>query len=370
MPLPFKVTGGARVGWTGTSWPLARLSATPEQLTISIRLLGTYSFAPDQVLSVERYVMIPFLGWGIRIHHCNADCPQRVIFWCLGNPDTVLAGIRDAGFLPAASNSSSPERHGLAMRWSAIIIPVVVWNVLFRLGIGPTNGVPPHPGLFMLAPLLFMFALSVGTLKSPILQRLILKPGRSVGEIRPLLRLLAFISAFMLVIFSILFVSGGFANAPNKSPLPATTKPSPAPTNAISSSPIAQPALTAWQLGDKAAAVSSFLPADWTARPLFAADSTLSLNEAQFKELSDAERQAKSTDMMAQLASLKQLAAAVAQAGRDAAAKGDAAQARKDFTSLKKFGAALENPDYMLLVQLVGRGIEKRGNTELSKLGP
>jgi hypothetical protein len=139
---------------------------------------------------------------------------------------------------------------------------------------------------------------------------------------------------------------------------------------AASSSPVAQPVLTAWQQGDRAGAVSSFLAADWNAGPLFATDSVLSLSETQFHALSDADREAKSKEMMAQLSLLKHLAAAVAQAGLDAAAKGDAAQARKDFTSLKQFGAALETPDYMLLVQLVGKGIEKRGDIELAKLGP
>jgi hypothetical protein len=214
MPHAFTTTGGARVGWTNATWPLAQLSATPDKLAISIRLLGTYSFAPDQVLAVERYVMIPVLGWGIRIHHCNAECPKRVIFWCLGSPNAVLEGIRNSGFLPAASSSASPERHGIAMRWSAIAIAVVIWNVLFLLGSGHTGGVPQHPGPFVLAPLLFAFALSVGTLMSPKLQRIILKPGRNVGEIRPFLRLLAFISGLLLVIFSILLAFGAFTNAP------------------------------------------------------------------------------------------------------------------------------------------------------------
>lgn len=130
MPHTFTTTGGARVGWTNATWPLAQLSATSDKLTISIRLLGTYSFAPDQVSVVERYVMIPVLGWGIRVHHCNPDCPKRVIFWCLGSPEAVLEGIQGSGFLPIASSSSFPERHGMAMRWSAIIIAVVVWNAL------------------------------------------------------------------------------------------------------------------------------------------------------------------------------------------------------------------------------------------------
>ena len=154
-----------------------------------------------------------------------------------------------------------------------------------------------------------------------------------------------------------------------KSPSSSATPP-PAQADPASSAPIAQPALTAWQQGDKVAAVSSFLAADWSARPFFAVGSALSLSEAQFKALSDADRQAKSTEMTTQLGLLKQLAAAVAQAGLDAASNGDASQARKDFTSLKQFGAALESSDSLLLVQLVGKGIEKRGDTELAKIGP
>ena len=138
---------------------------------------------------------------------------------------------------------------------------------------------------------------------------------------------------------------------------------------ASSSSPISQPALTAWQQGDKATAVSSFLAADWSARPLFAAGSPLSLSEGQFKALSDADRQAKSNEMLPQISSLKQLGAAVAQAGRDAAAKGDTAQARKCFTSLKQCGTALESPDCLQLVQLVGKAFEKMSDTELAKIG-
>lgn len=215
MPHTFKVTGGARVGWINASWPLAQLSATPDKLSISIRLLGTYSFAPDQVSSIERYVMIPVLGWGIRIQHCNVDCPKRVVFWCLGNPDSILQGIQDSGFLPVASSSACLQRSGWAIRWWVIIIAVAIWNVLFFLDAGRANGSAGHPGPFDMGPLLFAFVLSVGTLISPQLQRIILKPGRSIGEIKPFLRLLAFIFGSMLVIFSILLASDALTNIAN-----------------------------------------------------------------------------------------------------------------------------------------------------------
>ena len=94
----------------------------------------------------------------------------------------------------------------------------------------------------------------------------------------------------------------------------------------------------------------------------------MSLTEDQFKALSDAERQAKSGEMFSQLDSVKKLAAAVAQAGRDADSKGDTALARKHFTSLKQCGTALDSPDCLSLVQLVGKGFKKTADTELAKI--
>ena len=215
MSGPFLTTGGARIGWTNASWPLAKLEAGPDKLAISVGILGTYSFAPDEVMAVERYVMIPVIGWGIRVRHCKRDCPERVIFWCLGSPDTVLQGIRASGFQPAASRPAAGyQTRGIPIRWSAIIITFAVWNAFFLLGMRG-NRFPPLPGPFTVAPLLFLFVLSIGTLKFPLFQRLVLKPGRSVGEIRPLLRLLTFISGFLLVIFSLLLVCGAFNKTPS-----------------------------------------------------------------------------------------------------------------------------------------------------------
>ena len=157
------------------------------------------------------------------------------------------------------------------------------------------------------------------------------------------------------------------AGCGKKSPSSSTTPP-PAQAGAASSLPIAQSALLDWQQGDKAAAVSSFLAADWNARPLFAAASTLSLSEAQFNAFSDAENQAKSADLFSQLDSLKQLARAVVQAGDDAADKGDIAQARKCFTSLEQCGDALDTSSGRM-VKLVGQAFQKLAKSKLAKIG-
>ena len=134
--------------------------------------------------------------------------------------------------------------------------------------------------------------------------------------------------------------------------------------------PVTQPVMTAWQQGDKSTAVSRFLETDWSSRPLFAPGSALSLTEAEFSSLSVADQQLKdSKKIVPQLDSLKQLAAAVVQAGRDAAAKGDLTQARKYFTSLKQFGTALDSPDYTRIVQLVGQAFGKMADKEMAKIG-
>ena len=169
------------------------------------------------------------------------------------------------------------------------------------------------------------------------------------------------------VAFSILIAGCDKKNVSIEAP----PSPSNEPTNATSAvTPVAQSAMDAWQLGDRSTAVSNYLTADWSARPLFAAGSALSFTEDQFKSLSEADRQVKSGEMITQVESLKRLAAAVAQAGRDAAAKGDSAQARKHFTSLKQCGTALDSPDCLSLVQLVGKGLKKTADSELAKVGP
>jgi len=157
----------------------------------------------------------------------------------------------------------------------------------------------------------------------------------------------------------------------SKQNISSGNSPSPAKERASAAfmSPVAQAALSSWQRGDQSAAVSSFLAADWSVRPIFASDSVLNLTEDKFKSLSVADQQAKSAEIGNQLGSLKRLAAAVTQAGRDAAAKGDTTQAQNYFTSLKQCGAALNSPDSLIIVQLVGNSLDKMADTELAKIG-
>jgi hypothetical protein len=205
----FSATGGARVGVINASWPLATLTVSAAKLVIRVRFLGCFSFTPDQISSIERVGRAPVMGWGIQIHHTVADYPERLVFWTLGNPNTLLDRIHRIAFIPTGrAEERSPRQRGFAIRWSAVVVTAVLWNVLFYADLGPqARG---QPGPFILVALALLFGTSLATLHVPAIQRILLKPGRSVTEVAPLIRLLVFVSGFILLIVSFLLLTGAF----------------------------------------------------------------------------------------------------------------------------------------------------------------
>jgi hypothetical protein len=126
--------------------------------------------------------------------------------------------------------------------------------------------------------------------------------------------------------------------------------------------------LSAWQKGEQSAAVRAFIGTEWSTRPLFEPGSVLALTEQQYAALPAAKRASEEAEMLATTRALKEVATAVAQAGRDTLAKGDTAQARKHFDSLKECGTALAASDRLGLLQIHGKALLKRADTELAKV--
>lgn len=83
--------------WNAT-WPLAKLSAGKEWITLKVAFGDEYTLHASQVVAVKKYTLIPFIGWGIRIHHTVGKYPEKMIFWSLGFPSTVVRFLRDEGF--------------------------------------------------------------------------------------------------------------------------------------------------------------------------------------------------------------------------------------------------------------------------------
>jgi hypothetical protein len=94
------LTGGARIGFFNATWPFAKLRANNGQVTLNVMFSGEYLFPENSVVEIRRYCDIPFFGWGVRIHHTISDYPQKIVFWYLGYPETVLAFLSASGFNP------------------------------------------------------------------------------------------------------------------------------------------------------------------------------------------------------------------------------------------------------------------------------
>jgi len=207
MDKPFEATGGAKVGLVTQSWPLAKLTATPDAITLTVRMFGEYTFPPGRILALSRREKFRFFGRGLEIRHDIADYPERIIFLCWGSPDKLLAGIRDAGF--AAGTDVPPPRSagaGWAIRWQTVLVSLLVWNVLFLLDLRPDREWH-FPGTFSVVAVGLLFVVASSALRFPFVQRWILKPGRSVGEILPLLKLLRLVAGLMIGFFILLVVA-------------------------------------------------------------------------------------------------------------------------------------------------------------------
>jgi predicted PurR-regulated permease PerM len=96
------------------------------------------------------------------------------------------------------------------VHWSTILVLTLAWNGLFLLDqrLAPTNLLVQ----LLLSPLFLVFCLSWGTRVSPRLQKMVLREGRSVTEIKHSLQFLQMISGLLLTIFTVLFLAGVFPN--------------------------------------------------------------------------------------------------------------------------------------------------------------
>ena len=196
--------GGARIGWVNASWPFATLNVSRDELRISS--LGKYTFSPTEVVSIEPYGSIPVISSGIRINHNRADDPSTIVFWCMGNRSRVLSAIAEAGFI--GRGSASLQAREFPIRWSVVIAVIALWNMLLFFQ------VPGHlafgSGSGALAPLAVagLFALCTAVRLSSRIQRVALREGHQVGEIKSFLSLLQLVSGLLTIVFTGMWLGG------------------------------------------------------------------------------------------------------------------------------------------------------------------
>ena len=194
--------GGAHIGSTHASWPFATLVSNARQLRISC--LGTYAFTPEQVWAIEPSGSIPVIGSGVRIRHNRMDYPERVVFFHFGSSEGLRREISESGFRPVGEKLERPS--GMAWRWSFVIGAVLLWNLLFLadMGFEFVPGPDHRPGPFILAAVVSFFLLSAGVYFLPAMQRLALRPGRSVESVKSMLVLWMVVAGLMSLTLGIL----------------------------------------------------------------------------------------------------------------------------------------------------------------------
>ena len=147
----------------------------------------------------------------------------------------------------------------------------------------------------------------------------------------------------------------------------ANNPPAPQKTAAKETAPAPlEQCLVRWQQGDKEGAIRLFIETDWKKGPTISSGSPLNHRESELRRLPQAELARLNGEVLAQLGDLKQLANAVRAKGK-AAAGTDKELAGRCFASLNDCGAALDQPDGMMIVNLVGRVIRKMAAAEPAK---
>jgi hypothetical protein len=125
-------------------------------------------------------------------------------------------------------------------------------------------------------------------------------------------------------------------------------------------------AMKLWRVGKKAEATEKFMAVDMSQRPLFPTGSVLNYSEKQFVALPQAVRDKLSKEMLADIQVIKEICAHVKEASKSAASGGDNAKAEKGLAQLKKCGEALDQPDSLALLQMVGKGLKKTAAAQSS----
>ena len=202
----FVVTGGMRAGWAHASWPAAKLTASEADLCVSGFMLGSYRFAPREVVSLDR-ISVPFNSSGIQIVHNRADYPARVTFWCPGGAEKLLARIGATGFAATAAPSSAIRSRGFPLQWWTLAALVILGSGLLYLAGVDWAGHSHEPGPGAITALALVFLLAWGIRASDWLQGLVLREGRSISEIKPALRLVQIVSGAMMIGVLVLLVA-------------------------------------------------------------------------------------------------------------------------------------------------------------------
>lgn len=183
----------ARVGGVRSNFPGIKFFVSPDELTLKIPLLGAYKFTPGDIISFEDNKGL--YGANVFINHNVLDYPQKISLDYKGGAQALTLMLNQHGFIPKGVAGASLLRKGFPARWSFLIVAVLLWNALLIYG-----KLQNQFSLYSLIAIAAMLLITVIMPRSAALQKMALKDGRRIGEIRPTLNLLKLVAAVIFVV--------------------------------------------------------------------------------------------------------------------------------------------------------------------------
>lgn len=95
-----KYIGGVRLDDWNATFPFASIEFNKFFLRLKLKFGGEFTFNSNNLIKLEKVGFTP-ISQGIRIHHKSADYPEKVIFWTLRNPNTIIKEIEDNIYIPS-----------------------------------------------------------------------------------------------------------------------------------------------------------------------------------------------------------------------------------------------------------------------------
>jgi len=203
-----KETGGAIIGSTNATWPLASLKVDKERLEINAAF-SKVIFKPTDVISIQPYSN--FTSKGIKIIHSVSTYNEKVMFWNSKGYQGLINKINSTGFLDNTDSESVnlnskikslQSQGGFPLKNSVAIIYFVLWNGLvgmdfYKFMYSEMEGNPWGWGVKTALGILFATCLLVIVSRS--FRKVILKEGRELDDIKTIALFMGLISGMMLI---------------------------------------------------------------------------------------------------------------------------------------------------------------------------
>ena len=162
--------------------------------------LARYQFAPNEVIAIEETG-----ERSIGIKHTRPEYPDRIVFYSKTiSAATMMSIVANKGYTPAATINDMLSRDSLSFRplivfpffllfWSLLfLLPIVlfVWSIL-------TNSSFQFNRSTVATILMLMFSGVTSIRFFPPAQWLVMRPGRNIGEIKPVLNFLMLMNGLL-----------------------------------------------------------------------------------------------------------------------------------------------------------------------------